>query len=198
MEYYRRKTPNCAFDLCTQDAPAQHWCKGLHFTGIASTLRASSKTLPGETLDGGPSFGFRRALWVGRANPTARTARTDGASSEWARGRSVVIGTTAHEAWKTSPTPPPLPPPRDHHLLNAELNIDLSVAVCIQVSLPAFSVLLLSCLVCSGLSSRPRSIPALCRVSTTAGESLRLLTGIGHRSENTTVGQHDTAASLRP
>ena len=105
MEYYRRKTPNCAFDLCTQDAPAQHWYKGLHLTGIASTLRASSKTLPGETLDGGPSFGFRRALWVGRANPTQHEQlRANGPSSEWARGRSVVIGTTtAHEALENQP-----------------------------------------------------------------------------------------------
>ena len=152
MEYYKRKISNCGFDLCTQDAPAQHWCEGLHFTCIASTLRASSKTLPGKhwTAARASVFGGRCG-WGAPTQQHEQLEQMGPAANGQGDDPSSSAPPLHMRLWKTSPTPPPLPPPKDPYRLSTEQNIDLSVAVCSQASLPAFSVLFLSCLVYSGL-----------------------------------------------
>ena len=191
MDYSKRKSPSCSLSFALKmnwrsaGARAQG-CTAVY--GFASTLRASNETPPpGGNIGRRPELRFFGGRCGWGANPTQheQLEQMGPAANGQGDDPSSSAPPTAHEAWKTSPTPPPLPPPRDSCLLNTEQNIDLSVAVCSQVSLLASSVLLLSC---------PFwfvALPQVCPLSLPrfdhGGDTLRLLTGTGHCSEDTTV-----------
>ena len=149
-------------------------------------------------MDGGPSFGFSAGAVGG-----APTQPSTNSSSKWAQQRMGKGTIRRHRHHCTTRLGKPAQ--RRHHsrrrgisaVLNTEQNIDLSVAVCSQVSIPASGVLLLSCRFWFV------ALPLACPLSLPRFDHRGGYLALADRhwtlqSEDTTVWQHDPAASLPP